>query len=52
MHNNSRVILPTWIWTDSQTKAEFKDNLSKYMRRYPGYTIVEVGKYYAICHRP
>jgi hypothetical protein len=51
MHNRSRVILPMWIWTDSKDKAEFKENLSYYMKRYPGYQVVEVHKYYAICDR-
>ncbi len=54
MHNRTRVILPQWIWTDAKDKAMFKANLSMYMRRYKGYTVIEVGKYYAICeiHRP
>lgn len=51
MHNRSRVILPKWIWTDSKDKQEFKKNLSKYMKRYRGYEVIEVGKYYAICRR-
>ena len=51
MQVNTRVVLPMWIWTDSKDKSEFKKNLSYYMRRYPGYQVVEVHRYYAICNR-
>lgn len=49
MYNTSRVILPKWLWDNAKDKAEFKSNLAYYMQRYPGYRVVKVGKYYAIC---
>lgn len=47
--NKTRVILPEWIWNNATNNEEFKQNLSRYMLRYPGYRILEVGKHYAIC---
>lgn len=49
MYNTSRVILPKWIWDNAKDNNEFKANLANYMQRYPGYRVVNVGKYYAIC---
>lgn len=51
MQVNTRVVLPRWCWQDAQTKEELKRNISYYMKRYPGYQVIEIGKYYAICHR-
>ena len=45
------VVLPHWIWDDAQDKEHFKQLVSQYMRRYPGYKIKKLGKYYAICTR-
>lgn len=49
MQGRSRVILPKWIWEKAKDKAHFKELEAHYMRHYPGYKVVEIGKYYAIC---
>jgi hypothetical protein len=49
MYNTSRVILPKWLWDNAKDNNEFKTYLAYYMQRYPGYRVVKVGKYYAIC---
>ena len=51
MHANTRIVLPKWIWDNAENKQEFKRNISQYMKRYPGYRVVEVRKYYCICER-
>lgn len=47
--SSTRIILPKWCWDNAKDKQELKQNISSYLKRYPGYTIKEVGKYYAIC---
>lgn len=49
MQGESRVILPVWIWKQAKDKAHFKELVAHYMRRYPNYKVIEIGKYYAIC---
>lgn len=49
MQGRTRVILPRWCWDNAADKQELKENISKYMARYPDYFIKEVGKYYVIC---
>lgn len=50
MHNKTRVILSPKLWDNAKTKAELKKNIGAYMSKsYPNYTVIEVGKYYAIC---
>lgn len=46
------VILPRWIWDEAKDKDHFKQLVGEYMKRYPGYEIMKIGKYYAICKRP
>ncbi|MBP1971621.1 hypothetical protein J2Z83_003772 [Virgibacillus natechei] len=50
--NPTKIILPKWIWTQAEDKAHFKQLVSEYLMRYPGYTVREIGKYYAICEIP
>ena len=49
MYVRVNVVLPKWIWTKSKTKEDFKTNVAWYLKRYPGYKVVKLGKYYAIC---
>lgn len=49
MRGKSRVVLPVWIWNQAEDKAHFKQLVAGYLRRYPGYEVVEIGRYYAIC---
>ena len=50
MYETSRVILSKKLWDSSNSKAELKQKIAAYMsKNYPDYTVIEVGKYYAIC---
>lgn len=50
MRGKSRVILNSDFWEQAQSKAELKQLIGNYMNKnYPGYRVIEVGKYYAIC---
>ena len=50
MRGKSRVILNSAFWEQAQSKKELKQLIGNYMNKnYPGYHVVEVGKYYAIC---
>ena len=49
MINTSKVILPKILWDKAKDKQELKQLITAYMRRYPDYRVVEIGKYYAIC---
>lgn len=46
------VVLPKWIWDEAKDKDHFKQLINQYMKRYPNYKIMKLGKYYAICKRP
>lgn len=53
MHNKSRVILPRKFWEKAADKAELKKLIGIYLSVcYPGYEVVEIHKYYAICRIP
>lgn len=50
MRGKSRIILNSDFWKQAQSKAELKQLIGNYMNKnYPGYRVIEVGKYYAIC---
>lgn len=50
MQGTTRIILPRKFWQESSDKQELKQKISNYMAVcYPGYTVREIGKYYAIC---
>lgn len=51
MHNQVRVILPKWCWDNAKNKTQLRQNIAYYLQRYPGYRVIEVGKYYAVCER-
>lgn len=44
------VLLPKKFWEQAQSKEELKQLISEYISVcYPGYTVLEVHKYYAVC---
>jgi len=47
----TKVLLPNWIWEESQNEAHFKQLVLKYMQRYPEYSIKSVKGRFAICER-
>ena len=50
MMNKSRVQLAKKFWEQAQSKEELKQLIGNYMAvAYPGYEVLEVHKYYAIC---
>jgi hypothetical protein len=52
MHNRSMVILPRKFWEQATDKRHLKQLIGSYLSvAYPGYEVVEVHKYYAICER-
>lgn len=51
MQDRTYIVLPKWCWDSADDKQELKQNISTYLRRYPGYRAVEIGKHYAICER-
>ncbi|GGB61417.1 hypothetical protein GCM10011409_43340 [Lentibacillus populi] len=52
MHNKSNVRLPESLWELSKNEQELKQRILNYMRRYPGYTVLEVKGRFAICEIP
>jgi len=49
----SNVGLARKFWKESRTKEELKQRIVNYISKcYPGYKIVKVRKYYAICEMP
>ena len=49
MNNQTKVLLPEWIWEQAKDKEEIKRLIFKYMQRYEGYRIVKVKGRFAIC---
>lgn len=49
MHNKSNVLLPAWVFEQAQDKNQQRQLIKQYMKRYPGYTILEVKGRFAIC---
>lgn len=50
MINKTRVVLPIWCWNNASNKTQLKQNIIYYMSKsYPGYTVKEIHKYYAVC---
>lgn len=52
MQVKTTVVLPGWCWDNAKDKQELKMNISEYMKRYPGYRVLKIGKHYAICETP
>ena len=50
MNNQTKVVLPAWIFEQAQSdKDEIKRLVLDYMKRYDGYRVIKVSKRLAIC---
>ncbi|WP_200411332.1 hypothetical protein [Virgibacillus salexigens] len=47
--NQTKVLLPAWIFEQAQDKEEIKRLVLDYMQRYPGYTVLKVTGRFAVC---
>ena len=48
--SDSFVVLPKKFWDEAQTKEELDRLIENYMSFvYPGYQVLEIHKYHAIC---
>jgi len=53
MNVYTNVGLARKFWDESKTEDELKQRIINYMNKcYPGYQIIKVKKYYAICLAP
>ncbi|MDV6367359.1 MULTISPECIES: hypothetical protein [Bacillus cereus group] len=51
--NQSKVVLPSWVWKGVQNEKEIKARAIEYITpdRYPGYKIIEIQGDIAVCGR-
>ncbi|MBZ6022473.1 MULTISPECIES: hypothetical protein [Bacillus cereus group] len=51
--NQSKVVLPSWVWKGARNEKEAKAKAIEYITpdRYPGYKILSVNGDIAICER-
>lgn len=51
--NQSKIILPSWVWKGVQNEKEVKARAIEYITpdRYPGYKIIEIQGDIAVCGR-
>ncbi|MFE5392588.1 hypothetical protein [Bacillus thuringiensis] len=51
--NQSKVVLPAWVWKGVQNEKEAKARAIEYItpNRYPGYKIIKVQGDIALCER-
>ncbi|WP_180235728.1 hypothetical protein [Bacillus toyonensis] len=51
--NQSKVVLPSWVWKDASNEKEVKVKAIEYItpNRYPGYRILSIKGDIAICER-
>ncbi|WP_196471753.1 hypothetical protein [Bacillus sp. SRB1LM] len=51
--NQSKVVLPSWVWKGARSEKEAKAKAIEYITpdRYPGYKILSVNGDIAICER-
>lgn len=47
----TRVILPKMLWSIAKDEDHLHELINTYMKRYRGYEVVAIGKYYALCER-
>ena len=51
--NESKVLLPRWIWERAQDTKHFKQLVLEYIEpRYPGYVVKKVKGRFAVCEIP
>ncbi|WP_179880179.1 hypothetical protein [Bacillus cereus] len=51
--NQSKVVLPAWVWKDARNEKEAKARAIEYITpdRYPGYKILNIKDGIAVCER-
>ncbi|HDR7790332.1 hypothetical protein ACU82A_30550 [Bacillus cereus] len=51
--NQSKVVLPTWVWKGARNEKEAKEKAIEYITpdRYPGYKIIKIQGDIAVCER-
>ncbi|HDR6821543.1 hypothetical protein LKM19_12825 [Bacillus cereus] len=51
--NQSRVVLPSWVWEGVKNEREAKLKAIEYITpdRYPGYKIIKIEGDIAVCER-
>lgn len=51
--NQSKVVLPSWVWEGVKNEKEAKLRAVKYITpdRYPGYKIIKIQGGIAVCER-
>ncbi|HFJ9472565.1 TPA: hypothetical protein ACGW3J_005270 [Bacillus paranthracis] len=51
--NQSKVVLPSWVWKGARNEKEAKAKAIEYITpdRYPGYKILSINGDIAICER-
>ncbi|MDQ7236399.1 MULTISPECIES: hypothetical protein [Bacillus cereus group] len=51
--NQSKIVLPSWVWKGVQNEKEVKARAIEYITpdRYPGYKIIEIQGDIAVCGR-
>lgn len=51
--NQSKVVLPAWVWKGVQNEKEAKARAIEYITpdRYPGYKIIKIQGDIAVCER-
>ncbi|MGG0280343.1 hypothetical protein ACRVZG_27615 (plasmid) [Bacillus tropicus] len=51
--NQSKVVLPAWVWKGVQNEKEAKEKAIEYITpdRYPGYKIIKIDGDIAVCER-
>lgn len=52
MLNQSKVLLPAWIFEQAKDTNHLKQMVLDYMKRYPGYRVLKVKGRLAICEIP
>lgn len=51
--NQSKVVLPAWVWKGARNEKEAKEKAIEYITpdRYPGYKIIKIQGDIAVCER-
>ncbi|MEB9422720.1 hypothetical protein P4I85_15120 [Bacillus cereus] len=51
--NQSKVVLPSWVWKGARNEKEAKAKAIEYITpdRYPGYKILNIKDGIAVCER-
>ncbi len=51
MMNKHNVLLPKWIFENSNNEKEVQAHVLDYMQRYPEYNLISIKNGFAICER-